>query len=939
MSQNRQQWFHIILTTYGAWLPEDKRGFRTRHHKEHIEGDYQSPPPPGQYERYKNSSQRPLQQDVVELTAELRPLVGNALRERLELAEGRVLTIAVSSQHLHLQVRLPDGDARNPIGLAKKHAWTLAKLQGHTGKLLGQRCKIVRIKSRAQQQAVSEYILRHAQQGAWVWSERQDRASHRTQSVGFPRKSMTSENAEQRLLAVLHQYWGYNGFRALQQEAMQAVLAGRDSLVVLPTGGGKSICYQAPALLMDGLAVVVSPLISLMKDQVDSLTECGIAAACVNSSLPARDRQRIANEVRAGQIKLLYVAPERLSNDRMLDFLQSVKIAFFAIDEAHCISAWGHDFRPEFRLLGQLRERFPGVGVHAYTATATDRVRSDIAAQLQLQSPEILVGSFDRPNLIYRVERRQGLHQQIEEVMNRHKGESGVIYCISRKQVDELSATLRANGVRAVAYHAGLSDEERRDNQDAFLKEAIDVVVATVAFGMGIDKSNVRFVIHAGAPKSIENYQQESGRAGRDGLEAECVLFYGPGDFMTWRKMQENLPQEALAHANDVLRRMEQFASSVTCRHRSLVEYFNQAYEGESCGACDVCLDDLDVVADGQVLAQKILSCVVRVKQQFGADHVANVLLGSREQRVLDRGHDQLSTYGLLRDARKSDVRNWIEQLAAQGYLLRSGEYSTLTVTEAGWAVLKGQGTPRLLQPAAKSRSAKESPSKKSRVAADAWEGVHIGLFEELRGLRRLLAEAKGVPPFVVFGDVSLRDMARRRPASMESFHEIHGVGEHKADEYGDAFLNIITRYCEQYGLEQDVSRSSSTPATPALSLSARAGSESKQQSWQLFRQGQSIEDVMATTSRARSTVCEYLAEFLAEEGHLTPEPWVPSGTFERIARAAATLETIDRLKPLYDALEGTVPYDEIRLAIVCLRNAQTMPGQDRSTLATAVSE
>lgn len=605
--------------------------------------------------------------------------------------------------------------------------------------------------------------------------------------------------AVDRLRQELHRYWGYDSFRPLQQPAMEAVLAGRDSLVVLPTGGGKSLCFQTPAVVMDGLAVVVSPLISLMKDQVDALTACGIPSACLNSSLSPGERRDIVDQLRDGSIRLLYVAPERLCSEWMLDQLQSLNVGFFAVDEAHCISAWGHDFRPEYRLLGQLRDRFPRAGMHAYTATATEQVRNDIIRQLRLRDPEVLVGSFDRPNLSYRVERRKNLLDQIREVLARHADEAGVIYCISRRQVDELTATLRAEGFKAVAYHAGLSDLARQRNQEAFLKERADIVVATVAFGMGIDKSNVRFVIHAGAPRSIENFQQESGRAGRDGLEAECCLFHGPGDFITWRKMQSDLPEEALAQANEVLRRMEQFCTGILCRHRALVEYFGQEYPAESCGACDVCLDAVATVPDSAVLAQKILSCVVRVKQQFGADHVANVLLGSREQRVLSRGHDQLSTYGLLKGSRKQDVRMWIEQLVSQGLLDREGEYATLVVTDAGWSILRGESVGvRLL--AGTGKAAGKKGTRATKAAADGWEGVDRDLFENLRSLRRTVAEAKGVPPFIVFGDASLRDMARRRPTTLEEFEEVHGVGTKKAGDYGDAFLRAIASHLAEAG-------------------------------------------------------------------------------------------------------------------------------------------
>ncbi len=405
------------------------------------------------------------------------------------------------------------------------------------------------------------------------------------------------------LLAILRKYWGYDAFRPLQGAAMNAVVAGRDSVVVLPTGGGKSLCFQAPALHLPGLALVVSPLISLMKDQVDTLVDCGVPAACVNSSLTPAERRGVADQIRSGSLKLLYLSPERLMTEQTLGFLQNVQLSFIAIDEAHCISDWGHDFRPEYRALAQLKEIFPGIALHAYTATATERVRTDISAQLGLDRPEILVGSFDRPNLVYRVARRANRLQQIREVIDRHRDESGIIYCIRRADVESLSAELVAQGHQALPYHAGMADEDRRHNQDAFINDRAKIIVATVAFGMGIDKSDVRFVIHAAAPKSLENYQQESGRAGRDGLEAECCLFYSGADFQTWRSLQSELPPAALDAAEQLLAGIERFCIGVGCRHRSIVDYFGQEPPAAACGACDVCLGELDYVADALVIA------------------------------------------------------------------------------------------------------------------------------------------------------------------------------------------------------------------------------------------------------------------------------------------------------------------------------------------------
>ncbi len=600
---------------------------------------------------------------------------------------------------------------------------------------------------------------------------------------------------------VLKEYWGYDAFRPLQEEAMRAVLEHRDSIVVLPTGGGKSICFQAPAVAMPGLAVVVSPLISLMKDQVDALTECGIPAACVNSSMSQSERLKVTESIRSGTLKLLYVAPERLCNDRMLSFLESLKVSFFAIDEAHCISAWGHDFRPEYRMLQQLRTRFPGVGVHAYTATATEQVRQDISDQLGLRDPKWLIGSFDRPNLVYRVQRRNDLRKQVRAVVDAHPQEAGVVYCISRREVDELAEYLSQAGYKARPYHAGLSDADRVRHQDEFLNDQTQIIVATVAFGMGIDKSNVRYVIHTGAPKSLEHYQQETGRAGRDGLEAECWLLWSSANFITWRKMQEELPAEAKTLALESLKGMERFCTGVSCRHKELVEHFGQTYPSESCNACDVCLDQLDLVTDPLVIGQKILSCVVRVKESFGADYVAQVLVGSKDARILDNGHDELSTYGLLKEEPKEAVRDWIEQLGSQSFLERVGEYNTLRVTPEGWKLLKGQMTVRLLKPS-KRKSTRERSTK---VEAATWDGVDRELFDVLRGLRRALAEEHSVPPFIIFADTTLRDLARRRPTSLGNFRKVHGIGEKKTADFGARFTDAIRQHCQANTLEADL--------------------------------------------------------------------------------------------------------------------------------------
>jgi ATP-dependent DNA helicase RecQ len=596
------------------------------------------------------------------------------------------------------------------------------------------------------------------------------------------------------LESALTRYWGYTSFRPLQREAMDAILAGLDSVVVLPTGGGKSLCFQAPALVNGGLGLVVSPLISLMKDQVDTLVENGVAAACYHSALSADERTAVAAGIRESRYALLYVSPERLAGDGSERFVAGLgRISYLAIDEAHCISQWGHDFRPEYRQLGALRERLPGIGVHAYTATATARVRRDIAAQLRLRDPIELVGSFDRPNLIYRVLPRAGLKRQLQDALARHPGEAGIVYCTSRREVDALSAWLQSAGVRAVAYHAGLEDHERHRHQDAFLDERADVVVATVAFGMGIDRSDVRFVIHAGAPQSLEHYQQESGRAGRDGLEAECVLIYSGADFLKWRMMLDRNGELTDAR-RALLRDMERYASSVGCRHRHLVSYFNETYTRQSCGACDYCLGELEAVAAPIVTARQILSCVARVGQRFGAAHVANVLCGSDSATVTDRGHDRLSTFGLLRDRSTAEVRGYIEQLASAALLRQTDDpFPVLALTEKGVGLLKDERACPDLALARQRRP--EKGAARPRPGGEAWQGVDHDLFERLRGVRLRLARARGVPPYVIFHDTTLRELARLKPTTIDALRGVYGIGARKAEQIGEEFVDEIQRY------------------------------------------------------------------------------------------------------------------------------------------------
>ncbi|MDE0829820.1 MAG: DNA helicase RecQ [Vicinamibacterales bacterium] len=606
-----------------------------------------------------------------------------------------------------------------------------------------------------------------------------------------------SPEHDSQLHDALARYWGYREFRPLQRAAIDANLQGRDSVVVLPTGGGKSLCFQMPALVRPnrGLGLVVSPLLSLMKDQVDGLVASGVSAAALNSSLHADERRQVYHDLDAGRCQLLYVTPERLVGDGGDGFrtrLRDWGVSFVAVDEAHCISQWGHEFRPEYRRLAELRDDFPDISIHAFTATATLQVREDIASQLALRDPEFLVGNFDRPNLHYRVLLRAGLKDQIRRVVDRHPNEAGIIYCVSRKEVEKLAAWLDESGHRALPYHAGLPDETRRHNQEAFLEERIDVMVATVAFGMGIDRSNIRYVIHAGSPRSVEHYQQESGRAGRDGLEAECVLLYSGADYARWRQMLEQ-SGELSDMARRLLRDIERYAAGTRCRHRFLVEYFGQAFDREDCGACDWCLEELERVVDPVTLAQKILSTVVRTGQSWGVGHVIDVLRGRTTEQVTARRHQELTTFGLLADLSIAELRGYVDQLTQQDLLVRTdGPYPVLQLTDDGVGALKGQTDVALF------RQPRPTPSqRRRRPEADpaAWDGVDRGLFEALRQCRTEVAHARGVPPYVVFHDNTLRDLARQRPTTPDELLDCYGIGARKAEDLGPIILEVIRDY------------------------------------------------------------------------------------------------------------------------------------------------
>lgn len=601
------------------------------------------------------------------------------------------------------------------------------------------------------------------------------------------------------MLNLLKTNFGFDQFRPLQEEIIRCVMSPRDAFVLMPTGGGKSLCYQLPALKQPGLTLVISPLISLMKDQVDALQANGIPAEFINSTLTRGEIAKIQTEALLGKIKILYAAPERLIMPEFQHFLQKTKVSLIAIDESHCISEWGHDFRPDYRNLKVLRDIFPEVPVMALTATATQKVREDIICQLSLDRAKIFISSFNRPNLAYAVLSKKNSYGQLLQILREHRNEAAIIYVFSRKDAENLAADLREEGFKALPYHAGLGSEERRTNQEKFIRDEAQIMVATIAFGMGIDKPDVRLVIHYHLPKSMEGYYQETGRAGRDGLPSRCVLFYSYGDAVKQQYFIRQIEDEAeRKNADQKLAQMVEYCELATCRRHHLLSYFGEDYQPEKCEGCDVCLAPAGEF-DATEISQKIMSAIIRTGQRFGMNYIIDVLLGAKNQKIMEREHHKLSLYGIVDDFSKEDLRRIISQLLARKLMEKSGgEYPVLELSPRGNDFLRKRE--KIYLPQLESRVKLSQPRDAAEIEYDR------ELFEKLRLLRKTSADEKGVPPFVVFGDLALRQMAAYLPQSEESFAKISGVGREKLKQYGKIFTEAIQAYAQENDLgEKDI--------------------------------------------------------------------------------------------------------------------------------------
>lgn len=709
---------------------------------------------------------------------------------------------------------------------------------------------------------------------------------------------------QSKTVQILQEYFGYSEFKPGQQAIIDKILEGRDVLGIMPTGAGKSICFQVPALALPGTAIVISPLISLMKDQVDTLNEMGVKAAFINSSLDLEEYRNVIFNAKQGVYKLLYIAPERLETERFWELLGAMSISLVAVDEAHCVSEWGHDFRPSYKKIAGMIASLPGRPVvAAFTATATPEVKEDIERLLVLEQPYVLVTGFDRENLYFEVDKPPDKFDFLLEYMRKSGGSSGIIYCATRKTVESVCEKLNRKRIPATRYHAGLSDDERTKNQEAFVYDRVQVIVATNAFGMGIDKPNIRFVIHYNMPKTMENYYQEAGRAGRDGEKADCILLYSAADTITNKLLIEN-GGEGSDKANDYkkLQEMVDYCNTDGCLRKYILGYFGEQNLQGECDNCGNCLGNLEST-NITVEAQKILSCIKRTGERFGSGVIADVLRGANSKKLKDMGFDKLSTYGIMQEYSAETIKELVAYLIAESYIdIRGDKYPVLALNSKAYSLLRNNDELYIKRLISKKQSASQKVEAK----------VDKELFERLRLLRKEIAEEHGVPPFVVFSDTALNDMCRKLPTSGEAFLGVSGVGKFKLEKFGDRFIEVIRQYVEENGI---------SPEEPDIAKKENKGSgkepkkDTRLVTYELYTSGKTIDEICRERGLTQITVEGHLIDCLDRGLSLEYECFIPKNLEKEIMTAIQVYGT-ERLKAIKEALPPEVTYTAIRFAV-----------------------
>ncbi|MGD9275643.1 MAG: DNA helicase RecQ [Candidatus Pacearchaeota archaeon] len=699
------------------------------------------------------------------------------------------------------------------------------------------------------------------------------------------------------MLKTLKTYFGYDEFRPMQKEVINSVLDGKDTFVIMPTGGGKSMCYQFPSLKLDGVTLVVSPLIALMKDQVDSLKANGIPAEFINSSLSFAEITDIQIRILNGEIKLLYVAPERLANEGFKKFLKEINLSLIAVDEAHCISEWGHDFRPDYRNLKELRNTFPRIPIIALTATATEKVRQDIVEELNLNEPNIFVSSFNRENLNIILRKKKNSFEKISKVLQNYKNESVIIYCFSRRETEKMANDLIEKGFSATVYHAGLDKKERKNNQELFIKDKVNIIVATIAFGMGIDKPDVRLVIHHTFPKTLEGYYQEIGRAGRDGLPSDCVLFYSIADkrkheFFFKDIEDENVKKKKLENLQKII----DYSESRICRKKYLLNYFGERAEFEKCNSCDICLTKKDLT-DVTEISKDILTTIDLTKAYFGANYIAKILLGKKDVKDW---HKKFFVYGKCKDYSLEELKEIISYLVNENLIHKSeGDYPTLSLTFEGREFLENENQIKIPM---KEREVIEKRKDANELEYDK------ELFEKLRLLRKKLAESRGVPPFVIFGDASLIEMSHYKPKTNQEFLEIKGVGKHKVEEFGEVFLRVISAYAEKNSSNEK-------------RIIKTRGKFGKEKTKEFIEKKMSISEIAKEQDLTQGTIVKHIERLIDSGENLDIEYLMPEKEKFELIKDAFLKFGFERLKPIYDYFNEEFSYDELRLVGLFLKS------------------